>query len=171
MYKINPVKPITPELVDEVTELYHKLGPLESKIIGRIHYIMLSIFNTFGQKNAYWYFYGAAEGEQGDFWRHYEKDAISIVFDNCPAGENMVILLKDGSEWRFDDSIPTRWLFEDFETELAEGKKKYQGKLKADKIAAQNKRFQQKQEDKKLAAAAKGKLTKQELSALLKGSR
>ena len=167
MYKIESVKPINQEMVKEAEELAAKAGKLEEKIVNRIHYIMTSIFKLFNKKTAYWYFYGAGEGEVGDLWSHFDKDSISIVIDNCP-GESMVILLKDGSEWGFDDSIPTRWLYEDFEEELVEGKKKFIEKTSDLEAARIDKALQEKEEAKKLAVRAKAKLTKAELAALKK---
>lgn len=163
--KIAPVKVITPELVAEAEDLASRAGSLEEKITDRLHYIMLNIFNTFSKKDAYWYFYGAGEGEVGDLWRFYHEDSISVVVDNCP-GESMVILLKDGSEWGLDDGIPTRWLYEDFEEELKQGKKKYEEKEAQRKLDAANKRKQSKEEAAKLAKIAKSKLSKKELAAL-----
>lgn len=158
-------KPITPELVKEAEALAIRSGLLEEQIVDRINYIMQSIFKLFSKKNAYWYFYGAGEGEVGNLWAHYDQYHIDVVIDECP-GESMVILLKDGTEWGFDDSIPTRWLFEDFETELTEGKKKYKELEETRKNTDKTKRLYQKEQDKKLAQVAKGKLTKKELAAL-----
>src|SRR5512135_1329026 len=163
--KITPVKPITPELVAEAEELATRLGKMEEKITDRIHYIMLSIFKLFSKKDAYWYFYGAGEGEVGPFWAHYDKDQIGVVIDNCP-GETMVILLKNGDEWGFEDSIPTRWLFEDFEEELIQGKKKFEEREIARKAAQKELAVNKKLEDKKLIEGAKKKLSKKELEAL-----
>jgi hypothetical protein len=167
MYKVEPVDKITPELVAEAEELATKAGRLEEKIVDRLHYIVTSIFKLFNKKDAYWYFYGAAEGEVGDLWSHYDIDSISIVADNCP-DDSMVILLKDGSEWGLDDGIPTRWLFEDFEQEVVNGKTLYEAKLKQHKANEKEKRFLQKEEDKKLVEIAKAKLTKKELAAIRK---
>jgi hypothetical protein len=164
--KIIPIKPITPELVKEAEDLASKAGRLEERIIERIHYIMVSIFKTFNKKEAYWYFYGAEEGDVGDLWKHYNKDDINVVVINAVGGDKMIILLKDGSEWGFEDSIPTRWLFEDFEEELSEGKKKFKEKEESRKLAEQEKRRQKKDTDVAIAKVAKAKLSKKELAAL-----
>ena len=163
--KITPVKTLTPELVAEAEDLVSRAGKLEEKITDRIHYIMTSIFKLFGKKSAYWYFYGAGEGEVGPLWAHYDKEMIGVVIDDCP-GESMVILLKDGSEWGFDDGIPTRWLFEDFEEELTQGKKNYEEREITRKAAQKELAANKKLEDKKLIEGAKKKLSKKELEAL-----
>lgn len=166
MYKIETVKPINQEMVKEAEELAAKAGKLEEKIIKRLHYIMTSIFKTFNQTKAYWYFYGADEGEVGDLWRHYDPTQISVVIENCPS--EMVIIDKNGEYWGFEDSIPTRWLFESFEEELAQGKIKFikkTGDLEAERKA---KALQEKEAAKELAVRAKAKLTKAELAALKK---
>ena len=51
MYKIVPVKPVTPELVLEAKELANMAGALEEKIVDRIHYIMTSVFKLFNKNN------------------------------------------------------------------------------------------------------------------------
>lgn len=165
MTKIEIVEPITPELIKEAEALAIQSGRLEEQIVDRINYIMESIFSLFSKKSAYWYFYGAGEGEVGNLWANYNQSHIDMVIDECP-GESMVVLLKDGTEWGFDDSIPTRWLFEDFETELTEGKKKYKELEEDRKNTDKAKRLYQKEQNKKLAQVAKSKLTKKELAAL-----
>jgi hypothetical protein len=127
---------------------------------------MVSIFDLFEQKDAYWYFYGAGEGEIGDLWRSYSRDEIDIITDRCP--EEMIVLLKDDSEWGLNDSIPTRWLFEDFEEELIEGKKKYEEKQRAKQAENKTKRTIKKAEIEKLIIEARSKLSKKEWIALKK---
>lgn len=165
MYKITPTKTITPDFVQEAKELARKSGGFDEQIVKRIHYIMLSIFNAFGKRNAYWYFYGAPEGEQGNLWRYFDEETIGVIVDDCP-GDSMVIILNDGSEWGLEDSIPTRWLYEDFEAELHDGKRKYKELEVARKKAEKTKEANGKKNDAALAKAAKSKLSKAELLAL-----
>lgn len=165
MDKIIPVKPITLELFKEAEEAARQAGKLKEKIVDRLHYIMTSIFKTYGKSSAYWYFYGAAKGEVGDLWEHVHEHYIWVVIDNCP-GEGLLAVLKDGSEWDFQDAIPLRWLYEDFEDELAEGKKKYKELEVARKEAEKVKRQKTKQENAALAKSARAKLSKEELAAL-----
>jgi hypothetical protein len=163
--KAEKAAPLTTALVANAQELAKQSGILDEQIINRIHYIMVSVFNLFKKKDAYWYFYGAGEGEVGNLWSHYGSNEISIVADNCP-GEEMVIIDKFGDDWGFGDSIPTRWLFEDFEKELTEGKLKYEQKELDRKAKQKAMSAEKKQEDLELIKIAKKKLSKAELAAL-----
>lgn len=167
MTKIDVVNAISPDLLEKASVLQKQLAKMESDIIDRCNYIMTSIFKLFDKKSAYWYFYGAGEGEFGDFWDNYHKDYVHIIADNCP-GKEMVILLKDGSEWGFSDGFPTRWLFEDFENELIEGKSLYEKREAERQEASKKKREEKKIKVKAIAEIAKSKLSKEELAALKK---
>ena len=163
--KNTPVKPITPFLLEEAEDLANRAGLLEQQIVNRIHFIMTSIFSLFNKKRAYWYFYGAGEGEVGNLWDNIDKLQVNVIIDECP-GDAMVILLKDSSEWSLDDGFPTRWLYEDFEDELVDGKAKYELKEVQWKAEQKIKLQNIKKEQEKLAKAAKSKLSKEELQAL-----
>lgn len=78
----------------------------------------------------------------------------------------MVIITKDGGEWAWDSSIPLRWLFEDCEEEIINGKTLYDAKLKKKKEEAIVKKTLKKKLDETLAVQAKAKLSKEELAAL-----
>lgn len=157
-------KPITKDIVSEASELANKAGALEDIITNRIHYIMESIFNTFKANAAYWYFYGAGEGEQGDFWRQYSDEEICVVVDRC--SDELIILLNDKTEWSLCSSIPTRWLFEDFEEELKNGKIAFEEKILQKKKDQKTKAATLKANKAKLVAEAKKKLSKEELKAI-----
>ena len=164
--KIKPTAILTPDFVEKTQQLATEAGRLQDCIIKRIDYIMQSAFHLFEQKSAYWYFYGAGESEIGDLWSHYTEEEISVIAGNC--SDQMVIILNDGSEWGLEDSIPTRWLYQDFIIEMTEGKEKYQQKLAADKTAAEIAKKQKAEDTKKLAETAIAKLSKAELAALKK---
>jgi len=134
-----------------------------SKIEDRCNYIMQSVFAAFEEEHAYWYFFGAKEGEVGDFLSHYTKDSVSVIVD-CEG--DLIILLKDNSEWNLNDSFPSYWLFEDFEKELISGKKKYEDKKIKEALKKKEAETQKKEKKKQLLESAKNKLTKEELEAL-----
>jgi hypothetical protein len=82
-------------------------------------------------------------------------------------------LLKDGSEWSYEGLLPSRWLFEDFEDELIEGKQKFDEKEKLRKLQLKEKKEKKKQkealrsvEDIKMMSELKKKLSPEELDIL-----
>lgn len=159
-------EPLTKEFADQAREYAENANRLESQIIGRINYIMGSIFNLFNEDQAYWYFYGGngREQEDGSLWDHYSDDLIEVSVD-CE-GYDVCCILQDGSEFDLRNGIPTRWLFEDFEEELKNGKTQYIAKEKKRLEDAKQARVQKKEANLKLADIAKQKLTKKELKAL-----
>jgi hypothetical protein len=161
------IKPITHELVEEAQEAAFRASAFEQTIIDRISYIMASVFKLFGKNGAYWWFSGADEGEVGSFWKNYDPEQVSVITE-CTSGEEMIILLKDGSEWGLVDGFPTRWLFEDFETEIQDGKQKYKEKEIRRKAEMKKLSEQQKVEHEALIQSAKSKLSKKELNAIKK---
>ena len=164
--------PISPFAVSNWKEVKKQADKVEGQIIERLDYIIHFLHKTFGVKLGTWYFYGASEGGMGELC--YEDDAINVVteLDRSSDGEyhskDMAIIDKNGDEWIFDSDIPTRWLFEDFENEVIDGKAKYEVVKKAKQEKEKAKRLQKKEEAKKLAETAKKKLTKAELAAIRK---
>lgn len=163
-------KVITKQLVEQWKTVSQQAGVFEDQIVNRIDYIVKTIFKTFDQKLEYWYFYGAGEGEVGTL--RINDDYFSVITElgrnrnRDYDSQQMVILLKDGSEWGFDGSYPTRWLFEDFEKELIDGKKKFEEKEIARKLKQKEISAAKEQEDESLIEAAKKKLSKKELAAI-----
>ena len=166
---------VSEDVIAKCKELNKELGVLEETITDRMTYVLQTLFATFGIELGTWYFNDAPEGGLGDLWQHYHDDDIYVVTEvgnNCEKDRNlfnsvdMAIINKFDEEWEFQGAFPTRWLFEDFETELLEGKKKYEEQETARKLKLKEKRQSQKEEDKKLAAEAKSKLSKKELAAL-----
>ena len=158
------VSPVTKGFLLDAEELATKAGKMEEQIVNRLEYIMQLSFQLFGQKKAYWYFHNAEEGEVGDFWRSYDKDQITMVV--CDCNNSMLIIDKTGSDWGIADSVPTRWLFEDFEQELINGKKKYEDSLLNKKAKKEELDLQKKKEDALLIEQAKKKLSPKELAAI-----
>jgi hypothetical protein len=152
---------ITHELISEWKAATKVAGKLENKIIDRLGYVVNFLFKTFKRRLETWYFVDAPEGGMGEFV--YDDHDIWVVTETPGHSyDDMTIIDKDGEVWSFEGIIPTRWLFEDFEQEVVEGKKKYEEQEEARKNTEKNKKLRQKE----LAQAAKKKLTKEELSAL-----
>ena len=174
MNNVTFVKPISADTITHCKELRNKLNLLEGEIIDRLNYIIYTMFSMWGINFDTWYFEGAEEGEVGNLWRNYASDEISglvLDFDRHEEEYNsgsITIIDKDGDEWQFYNSIPTRWLFEPFEGELAKGKELFFQQEIARKEALKTKRAKQKEKDLKLAEAAKAKLSPEEIAALKK---
>lgn len=165
---------IDANLIDETKQLSQKVSEMENIITNRIDYIVKTIYKVFSNKLAHWYFNGACEGQIGPLWKNYSNENINLVFEATRDRnynynyKEMTIIDKFGSEYGFDSSIPTRWLFDnEFESELINGKIAFE-KRKHELMAAQTSEFNlKKAKNKKLVAAAKEKLSKEELAALL----
>lgn len=168
------MKPLTKDQISEWQNAYNHAVILENVIIDRVGYVVSVWMKTFGGKLTNWYFGSAREGEVGNFVDHFGGDSVYSIYTECkphPApndGSDMVIIDKFGGEWGWDSSIPLRWLFEDCEDEIIQGKILYEEKLKKKKEDAAVKKSLKKKLDESLANQAKAKLTKEELAALKK---
>ena len=161
-------KPITENEVTTWQDLRHQAAVSESGIVNRLDYIVHRCFYEFEGILAEWYFNGAVKGEVGDLGQNLGRTTISgIIFEaETDPSQEMIILLKDGSEFELDAELPISWLYEDFETELIEGKKAYEEKIARKKAATKTNKT--KRDAKKAAAieSAKTKLTEEEKKAL-----
>jgi len=159
----NPITkgPITKGLVVDWQEAREKADQLEDKITDRLDYVIQTIFDAFGVILYTWYFGDAAQGELGSLT--WDEPEIFMVWD-ASSHEEFIILDRDGNELIMEGSVPTRWLFQSFEEELRDGKRKYEEQESA-RLA---KVLSVKEATKKLAASAKKKLTKEELAAIKK---
>jgi hypothetical protein len=162
---------ITKEYIAEAMELAAQAESKQEIITDRITEILLFLGKTFGGKLGTWYFSGAGEGELGNLWDHFSDEEIDCI-ETCwvngrniqENGPEIVIIDKNGETWEMQGLIPTRWLFEDFEQEIIDGKLKFEQKQEVKKL----KNLKKKVKINSLANAAKKKLTKAELAALKK---
>lgn len=135
MKKVNP---ITKEIILERNKL-------SSKINDRINYITKNIQAVFKQKG---YVYleldikcrdMLEELEETDFY--YLGGELYVHF--LPGLDNYdnFIILNDGADFDITTAFPIRWLFEDFEKELKDGRREYlksQNKVEKDKVSILN---------------------------------
>lgn len=177
---LQKVAPLEPSFVKEAKEKNKELDCYSKKIENRIHYIIMKLYNVFNVKNYYWKSINANEGEQGDMF-----EAISNQFGNylniehgigrftsrVSLGDCLIIdkngkMLAPLDQYQDSDAdifgIPIRWLYEDFEQELVDGKAAYDAKLQAEEDAIKNKD----NEKKKIIKSVKKKLSKEEREAL-----
>lgn len=140
---------------------------LQVEIEDRIDYILGTIFNAFDGCFDEWYFEGAPGEFEDDKGSIPSLDSKSMWFIELVGVDidydKVVIITKDGQTWHLGSGkFPTRWLMEDFEQELIDGKTCYQQKQQEKAKAHQDKL------DKRdvLVESAKAKLTKDEWNAL-----
>lgn len=142
-----------------------QIKPIEA----RINYIVMKIFELFEIKDHYWYLYGAAEGTRGDILNECNCTYIEPMYDshknNYKSGhiEDMNIYDRYNKHISLCDGFPTRWLWEDFEKELIDGKATYEAERLAQEAEA-NLVKKNADKTKKLVnkILAKKKLTKKE---------
>lgn len=174
--KSKPKKPTLEELkkpllsssfIDEGFKRYKELEEISKTVEERTHYIMMTIFDLFGFKgDYYWYFSGAHDEETGVPWYGLKYNKTRLETNIYGEARPAVIILKDGSEWGLEDGIPIRWLYEDFEQELINGKKEYEQRLILKKEQEALKKEQEKQNAQNLKTSIQNKLTKEELEYL-----
>ena len=161
MNKVDKTKPIAHGTVADWKETRKRADILEEQIVDRMGYIIQTIAKTFNAQFETWYFSDAQEGQMGSLT--WDEPELFSVWDIRNRKE-MAIITESGEEYRFDNSIPTRWLFENFEQELEEGKRRFDEREEE----TLKKRLAATDYTNKLAENAKKKLTKEELRALKK---
>lgn len=160
---------IDEKLVKDWKEAIKFALSLEEKITDRIDYIAKTICETFECNLDTWYFPDESEGGVGDLHSHYSDTNIAIYIEVCGYSELKSIIDKNGKLLNFNFFIPTRWLFEDFEKELKDGKKAFDNKEALKKTlqkTRQEETKKKKEEDVAIIALAKSKLSKRELEAI-----
>jgi len=156
--KINKVHPIDVGAVDFLTKekIYDQA---RTKLTVRMNYIIKTVFHKCGVKLKWWSF----EDSEGHDDIHVRQKYLGYEneFDDNP--EKLVIIDKDGDELELYSSVPTRWLWEDFEDELTNGIKLFRSKTKEET----DKELEEINRQKCILRRAKRKLTKEELELLL----
>lgn len=165
------MKPITKEHYDKWEDAISVAFQHEQVILNRITYILEVWFAAFGAKLENWYFDNAGEGEVGNLCDNVNPDSIVNIYSECKPfpRKEMVILDKWGDEWGWESEIPLRWLFEDFEDEVNNGKKLFDEKELARKSKKKELSLAKKMKDEELIEKAKMKLSPEELAAIRRG--
>lgn len=165
--------PISQELIEQWEEARNAAGQLEEQILVRVEYVLRVWYAAFGGTLDNWYFYGAEESSVGDLSRNMTEECVSNLCTSAtphPKGngdhDGSMIIMLEGAEWEWQQEFPTRWLFEDCEHEIIEGKKLFEEQQARKKKSAAEKRSEKKAKDEALAQTAKAKLSKEELQAL-----
>lgn len=163
--------PLNKDVFDKRDALLKQIGPLQLAIEHRLDYVLHKAYELCGAKFNSWYIDGAAEGEVGAIDECFINDSISrceiILYNfNGPNSDDAYCVVLGDSMWDLMEEIPKRWMFEDFEDELVQGRAKFI-KQKEDRLAASKARkLKLSSKNKKLVESAKAKLTIEERRAL-----
>jgi len=165
---LKKVPAFTKEFLYDTAKKTEELEKNAKEIFKRCTYIISYIFSVFNVKNHYFWF--------NDNDSYYEFDMVLSLYKNkyntifYSTGSKSLgkspsdCMIIDCNEDEADvwQSFPKRWLFEDFEQELTNGKNKFEEKIKAQEILFKTKESKKKD----LISSAKKKLTKEERKAL-----
>lgn len=115
---------ISHEALHSMLETKMSLDKLHNIAIKRVDYILRKIFTSYGHKYSFcdWWFGNAMEGTRGSIFDGIEKDAVE--FDYYYKKEPCHCIIKN-EIWELSSCFPLRWLWEDFEKELLDGKNAY----------------------------------------------
>ena len=114
--------------------------PFEDKIEKRITYIVQKVRATFDLPYDTWYFPDAEEGQLGTFDISDQEVYIIGLQPKKYIPNILEILDINGKILDLHETLPSRWLYEDFETELEQGKIALEAKKAAKKAATAAKR-------------------------------
>jgi len=163
-------EPITKEYFEQAEKVIAFANKFTGKIEDRLDYIIHKFFEIYDCKVNTWYFEDVEESEVGNLWDHMDQDYITSIWidinERSKKYNNYAFIDKFGEVDEWANSIPTRWLFEDFEQEVIDGKKKFEEKELAKKARQKELSEQKKNKNAELVEKAKQKLSKEELQAL-----
>jgi hypothetical protein len=161
--------------IQKAYALSKQISIIDNKIYSRISYIADIMGSVFELTHTSWEF--GYEGNDTSIWDtdNYTEERINVKIEgyvkaNRLGGypDGLPIIDKNGKRWELSDGIPTRWLYEDFEEELAQGKVmiEQQEQQRRDEVTSKKKNDEQARQ--KLIDQAKAKLSKEEFAAINK---
>jgi len=172
-YVLKQVARLSKGAIESWEQYSTSAAALEAEIVLRIDYILTFLLDEFGCTLNNWFFDDAAEGQVGHLCDHMSFDYTSITgielsdCDNFP--DDLCFIDKDGDEFYWQSEIPARWLTEDFEQEIIDGRTKLEEKEAARKLKLKERRDAKSAKSTDLFEKAKSKLTKEEFLALTNG--
>ncbi|MFW9875217.1 MAG: hypothetical protein ACFFG0_19090 [Candidatus Thorarchaeota archaeon] len=102
-----------------------KCAEIEKPILERINYIIKYICDTYGAGNFEWSFWNVELTEYGLFlYLALNEEYIYYRLVPEKIGVDFKITFENNLSMWLNECFPTRWLFEDFEEELLQGKQK-----------------------------------------------
>ena len=152
--------------VEEYKQYTKKSEVIKEIIEDRITKIIKFIVEDAGYVLDTWYFSDADEGQMGTL--HIYDDYISNIEIHLASKSSILkndfIYIIDGYEWSFmDGKIPTKWLFDDFEEEIKNGRKLYLKEFERKKELRAKRYAANKIKKEKIQKSIRSKLTKEEL--------
>lgn len=158
MVEIRKVAPLNKAILDELDSdgiRKKRYEAILSAIDERFDYIINRAMEILERKNEWYAYSNAPEGEDegGEFDLNEYRTHIEFIGD-----------IRGNTYGLYVDSIPTKWLFEDFEEALAAEFKNAKAKDAHEKATAAQKAQERKQRRPAVIASIKSKLTEEELS-------
>jgi hypothetical protein len=155
-----------PKLKEKDLQTYQSvqetIREFNAELTDRVSYILQEIFKS----NLNWWAWSYTEEDGGMGGPpKFTKDEFKFYCEMNKYKE-VYIIDKDGVELDLESSFPTRWLYEDFEEELATGFDSYNKKQEQKKAEAKLKAQARSEKQKELVNAALLKLSKEERKAL-----
>ena len=175
--ELKKVEQIDQSELDEYNKIIKNIRNFEKKVVERTNYIVLKIFEILDRKDLNWHFSGEPEDIFDDIDNGWISNNVlssddnidEIVLDSLPVRHDEAYFYVGDElfDWTYDfDSdlpkFPKRWLFEPFEQELKEGRKKYIKEFEQQKLD----RKEKEKNDKKLKRQALKKLSAEEKKSL-----
>lgn len=171
MKDIKVAAPIANDFLTRRMKAMAELNILNCILEDRITYIVELVCKVCKRKFVDWYYPNISDDEFGNFdsatfTKGRYGDSIKLEIE---IGSNYnrniltdVIILKNGEECNLSE-IPTRWLVEDFEGELINGRKAYLEKILHDKKINHERKNKKLSKEKAIIASIENKLTSEEL--------
>lgn len=160
------MKPLTKSQQNKILSLLSLKAEVEGFVMDRVDYIIEKIADTFDSEVKWWSFPCSSEyHSMGNFYDAYNDDCFQFEGE-FKRSHSWTIILDDGEEYDLNNEFPTRWLYENFEEELINGKKELEQKIAKQKEDKVKKTLLKNSTKKKLLESAKSKLTEEEKKAL-----
>lgn len=171
------IAPLTQDIVEKRKEFKKKYFELENTVLSRMDYVLRESMNLLGYKVNWWdtqsedATYDSEHGSDncitGNTWYPNNWDVSAIHKKDHPEEHGTYFIDKFGKQWSlFDDQYPVRWLFEDFEVELAKGRIAFLEKEAQEKELKKSKREKEVAKKALLKEQARAKLSIEEQRAL-----
>lgn len=165
---MDKIKPLLESDICDAIKAHEVYEKAVSKLTDRMNYIIRHCVEVVNGEFQWWDWQNtdAESHAAGDFMESCSGETTQINGE-WTNREKMVFLTKDGGEWELAwGEFPTRWLYEDFEEEYANGLKAYAEKQKQRAAKNKEKRLKNAAEQKVVMKKVLAKLTKEERKAI-----
>jgi hypothetical protein len=160
---IGNMKKLEKDILEKRRIAIDQVLPYNKAINARVEYICKTICKVFNTHLKNWEY----PNDTNSFDDAVYGNSISVYIYCGKYFSEMDIFDKNNKLWCLGDSFPERWLYEDFEAELKDGRQKYIKKEEARKLKVAKSKETKQKNRKDLVASAKAKLLPEEIAALL----